>query len=209
MERGASRRSPRGSARRCRSPGRRCRRRTGVSRELAEERAVAEVLERADLRSARRSARSRRTRLVEAGRLGELGGELHVGLLAAGARDLAVALHQLAEAVDVDGLAALLGELLRQLDREAVGGGEREGVLARDRLAAGELLELLQAALQRLAEALLLDADDARRSRRRAPSARGRRRPSARSRSPGSPSMRSRPMRCACWIARRSRRRQM
>ena len=41
----------------------------------------------------------------------DLGGELLGRALAAGARDLAVALHQLAEAVDVDRLAALLGEL--------------------------------------------------------------------------------------------------
>ncbi len=49
----------------------------------------------------------------------------------------------------------------RELDREAVGRGEREGLLAGDRLAAGELVELLQAARERLAEALLLEPDDA------------------------------------------------
>ena len=60
----------------------------------------------------------------------DLGRELLGRALPAGARDLAVALHQLAEAVDVDGLPALLGELLGQLDRETVGRREREGLLA-------------------------------------------------------------------------------
>ena len=70
-------------------------------------------------------------------------------------------LHQLAEAVDVDRLASLLGELLRQLDREAEGRRQRERLVGVDRRAAGERLELLEAALERLAEALLLVADDA------------------------------------------------
>ena len=91
----------------------------------------------------------------------DLGGQLLGRALAARPRDLAVALHQLAEAVDVDRLPALLGELLGQLDREAVGRDEREGLLRRDRLPAGELVELLQPARERLAEALLLEPDDA------------------------------------------------
>ena len=107
----------------------------GVERrlaELAEERAVAELLQGADLRQHVRLLVADEPAL-EAGRLGELGGALDVGLLAPGAGDLAVALHQLAEAVDVDGLAPLLGELLRQLDREAEGGDQGECVVARDR----------------------------------------------------------------------------
>ena len=74
---------------------------------------------------------------------------------------VAVLRHPRAVVVDVDRLAALLGELDRELEREAVGGGERERVLARDRVLAGELLEDLEAALERLAEALLLCLDDA------------------------------------------------
>ena len=64
--------------------------------------------------------------------------------LAAGARDLAVLVHRDAVAVDVDGLASLLGELDGELEREAVRGGERERVLAGDRLLTGELVEHLQ-----------------------------------------------------------------
>ena len=86
----------------------------------------------------------------------DLGGDLLGRRLAARARDLAVLLHQRAEAVDVDGLATLLGELLRELDREAVRRREHEGVVGGDRVLAGELLELLQPARERLTEALLL-----------------------------------------------------
>ena len=68
--------------------------------------------------------------------------------------------HPDAVVVDVDGLAALLGELDRELEREAVGGGERERVLARDRVLAGEVVEHLQPALERLAEPLLLGLHD-------------------------------------------------
>ncbi len=63
-------------------------------------------------------------------------------------------------AVDVHLLAALAGELDGQLDREAVGRGEPERVLTGD-VAAGQLLELPHAAVDRLAEALLLRANDA------------------------------------------------
>ena len=70
-------------------------------------------------------------------------------------------LHQRAEAVEVERLAAFLGELLRQLDREAVRRDEREGVLGADRLLAGEVVEHLRPARERLGELLLLGAHDA------------------------------------------------
>ena len=88
--------------------------------------------------------------------------------------------------VDVDGLPALLGELDRELEREAVRGGEREGVLARDRLLAGELLEDLQPALERLLEALLLGLHDPLDLVRVLDELRGRAAPPARSRRAGS-----------------------
>ena len=103
--------------------------------QLRQEEPVAELLDRRQL--------GEHVRLLvadelaaEAGLRGEVGGALEIALLAAGARDLAVPLHQLAEAVDVDRLPALLGELLRQLDREAVGRGQGERVLGGDRLLA-------------------------------------------------------------------------
>src|SRR5207247_4439859 len=68
--------------------------------------------------------------------------------------------HQLAEAIDIDRLTALFRELDGQLDREAERRGKQERVLAGDRALAGELLELLQAAGERLAEALLLEPHD-------------------------------------------------
>ena len=64
--------------------------------------------------------------------------------------------HGAPVAVDVDRLTALLRELHGQLQREPVRGGEREGRLARDRVASGERLELAQPSLERVAEALLL-----------------------------------------------------
>ena len=70
--------------------------------------------------------------------------------------------HGAPVAVDVDRLAALLRELHGQLEREPVRGGERERLLARDRVAAGERLELAQAPLERVAEALLLGASTTR-----------------------------------------------
>ena len=73
----------------------------------------------------------------------------------------AVLLHQLAEAVDVDGLAALLGELLRQLDREPVGRGERERVLGVDRGRARRARRRPLPARERLGEPLLLARHDA------------------------------------------------
>ena len=81
--------------------------------------------------------------------------------LAARARDLAVLVHQRRGSGRCrPAWPALLGELLRQLDREAVRRGEHERVLGRDRVLARELLEHLQPARERLAEALLLLPDD-------------------------------------------------
>src|SRR5206468_3474836 len=124
-----------------------------------EERAVSELFDRAELRqdigllvADELAAEPSRTR--------EVGGALHVGLLAARARHLAVLFHQLAEAIDIDRLTALFRELDGQLDREAERRGKHERVLAGDRALAGELLELLQAAGERLAEALLLEPHD-------------------------------------------------
>src|SRR5581483_1434419 len=97
----------------------------------------------------------------EAGGARKLGCALQIRLLPAGARDVAVLLHQLAEAVDVDRLAALLGQLDRELDRKPERGREPERLLTRDRLARRELLELLHPARERLAEALLLEPDHA------------------------------------------------
>src|SRR5512134_356045 len=65
-------------------------------------------------------------------------------------------------AVDVDRLPALLGELDGELEWEPVGRREHEGLLARDRLATGELVEEPKTALERLREALLLVLDDLR-----------------------------------------------
>ena len=108
--------------------------------QLAEERAVAEILVGVELRE--------HVGLVVADELGRirLAGEVGRALrvrLAAGARDRPVLGHPVAVVVDVDGLASLLGELHRQLDREAVGRGEGECLLARDRVLAGELVEFL------------------------------------------------------------------
>ncbi len=102
--------------------------------QLREEVAVVDLLERADLRED--------VGLRVADELGrEVGGAREVGRAlklarAAGARDLAMPLHLDAVAVDVDRLAPLLGELDRELEREAVRRGERERLLARDRLVA-------------------------------------------------------------------------
>ena len=134
----------------------------GIERRLAqlrEERSVAEILEGAELRE------DVHLRVAdelgrEPGRLGEVCGTLAEAFLPRPARDLAVALHLHPVAVDVDRVASLACELDGQLDREAVGRGETEGVRRAD-VGAGELLELLHAAVERLAEPLLLGADDA------------------------------------------------
>ena len=81
-------------------------------------------------------------------------------VFASAARHFAVLLHQVVEPVQVERLAALLGELLRELDREAVRGDERERILGGDRLLAGQFLEHLHAARERLGELLLLRAHD-------------------------------------------------
>ena len=93
----------------------------GVERRLAqlrEERAVAEVLVGVELGEDVGLVVADERRRV--GRAREVGGALRVRL-AACARDLAVLGHPGAIVVDVDRLAALLGELDRQLEREAVG----------------------------------------------------------------------------------------
>ena len=64
--------------------------------------------------------------------------------------------HSLPIAVLVDGDPALERQLGRQLEGEAVGRGQVEGVLPRDRAARGDLFEQLHPARQRLGEALLL-----------------------------------------------------
>ena len=89
----------------------------------------------------------------------EVGGALKL-TRAAGARDVAMPVHLDAVRVDVDGLAPLLGELDRELEREPVRRGEREGLLARDRLVGTDLLEELEPALERLEEPLLLEPED-------------------------------------------------
>ena len=75
-------------------------------------------------------------------------------------------LHVAGELVRVDGLAALLRELDGQLDREAVGRRQGERLLTGDRVAPRELLEDLEAARERLGEALLLVLAGSRGSRR-------------------------------------------
>ena len=85
--------------------------------QLREEEAVLELLERADLREHVRLRVADELRL-EARLAREVGGALELAR-AACARDLAVALHLDAVAVDVDRLAALLGELDRELERES------------------------------------------------------------------------------------------
>ena len=126
--------------------------------QLREERAVAEILVGVELREhvglvvadeRRRVGRARRSRRRAACRTRRRR-----------ARSSRCSAIRRAVVVDVDRLAALLGELDRELEREAVGGGERERVLARDRVLAGELLEDLEPALERLAEALLLRLHD-------------------------------------------------
>ena len=72
--------------------------------------------------------------------------------------------HELAVAVDVHRLAALFGQLDRELDGKAVRRGERERVVRRDRRLTGQLLEALEAARERLLEPLLLGLDLAARS---------------------------------------------
>ena len=98
--------------------------------ELREERAVAEILERAELRE-HVDLRVADELRCEPGVAREVGRALREPALARPARDLLVPLHLGPVAVDVDLLAALAGELDGQLDREAVRRGEPECVLAR------------------------------------------------------------------------------
>ena len=67
-------------------------------------------------------------------------------------------LHLALVAVDVDRLTSLLRELDGQLEREAVGRRERERLLPGDRVLVCELLEELEASLDRLAKLFLLDS---------------------------------------------------
>src|SRR5204862_185265 len=76
-------------------------------------------------------------------------------------RDLAVPLHQARVLLVVHAEAALARELLRQLDREAVRRLEIERVVAGDLALRRGLLEDRHAALERLAEALLLGGERA------------------------------------------------
>ena len=127
--------------------------------QLREECAVAELLEGADLRQdvdLRVAHELRREPRIA----GEVRRALGEPTLARAARDLPVPLHLQAVAVDVDLVSVLARELDRELDREAVGGCEPERRVAGD-VAAGQLLELLHAAVERLAEPLLLGPDDA------------------------------------------------
>ena len=91
-----------------------------------------------------------------------LGGGDDDFLLGRGAAAGALLLHELLEPGGVDSEAALGGEQLRHVEREAVGIVELEGVGAADlRGAGGGLVENGEAALDGAAEALLLAADDA------------------------------------------------
>ena len=132
----------------------------GIERRLAqlgEEGAVADLLERADLRQHLRLLPADELRF-EARIAGEVTRALELALLASRTRDLAMLLHQPLEAVLVDGEPPLARELDGQLDREAVRRREREGVLAGDVAARRDVFEELHAAGERLGEAFLLRA---------------------------------------------------
>ena len=93
------------------------------------------------------------------GRAREVGRALRVGL-AARARDRAVLRHPLAVVVDVDRLPALLRELDVSSSGKPYVAASVNASSPGDRLLPGELLEDLEAALERLAEPLLLGPDD-------------------------------------------------
>src|SRR6185503_4985544 len=124
----------------------------GVERRLLELRlkaAVAQVLVRED--------RGQDFGLLVAGELAaDVARDTHLDLRRSLARALSLLLHQRMEAVLVDRQAAFAGQLLRQLEREAVRVVEPEGLLAVDRAVLRRLLEQRQPARERLAEALLL-----------------------------------------------------
>ena len=67
--------------------------------------------------------------------------------------------HPLLEVVDVDGAAALAGDLAGEVDREAERVVQEEGIGAAHVAAVDEVVEHVDAALQRGAERLLLAAD--------------------------------------------------
>src|SRR4029078_8395706 len=123
--------------------------------QLGEKGAVADLLERADLRQHFRLLPADELRF-EACVAGEVTRALELALLASGTRDLAMLLHQPLEAVLVDDEPPLARELDGQLDREAVRRREREGVLAGDLAARRDVLEELHAPGERLGEAFLL-----------------------------------------------------
>ena len=101
--------------------------------------------------------------------VGQLAVELERRALALAARGLvrllgarALLLHARVEAVDVDVASALPGDLAREVDREPERVVQEERVVAGDVAAAEHAVEQIEAARERLAEALLLAADDAR-----------------------------------------------
>src|SRR5450756_713170 len=107
--------------------------------QLGQEEPLAELLERAYLRQHLGLLVADELAL-EARLVRELG-RAHVPAAGTGPRALALLLHPLGEALLVDRHAALVRQLAGQLEREAVGVVELEGVLARQLLALGQLLE--------------------------------------------------------------------
>ena len=81
------------------------------------------------------------------------------GLLVRGLRAPALLLHPRLEAFEVDGAAALARDLAGEVDREAERVVQAEAVLTRDVAALEDLVEQLEPALERGAEAGLLAAD--------------------------------------------------
>ena len=69
--------------------------------------------------------------------------------------------HQVTKAVHVERLAAFFGEFLCELDREAVGRDEGEGIVGRNGVLTGEVLEYLHPPGERLREALLFGTNHA------------------------------------------------
>src|SRR5262249_38178666 len=78
------------------------------------------------------------------------------GLLPRRAPAFALLAHPLLEHVEIDGAAALTGDLAREVDREAEGVVQEERLVARDVAAVDDLGEHVDAALERRAERVLL-----------------------------------------------------
>ena len=76
-------------------------------------------------------------------------------------RTRALLLHQRVEPSTVDGAAALLGDLAREVDREAERVVQEERVVAGDVALVEDAVEQVEAARERLAEPLLLASHDA------------------------------------------------